>query len=501
MRRLAYCAITALLTTGVAYPIVVNAKDDDPIPLTEIRDRPGKSLLKAAYGRGGRLGAFYDVDADGHLEFVSLERDGKTLELSVLQVDRDEYSLQLTVGSGVPAGLIAVNLDEDAELEFIVAHGERLEGLKKGLIIFASAVVGAFAAVPVGGSVYLVPVLRPNSATDLYNLDAFDDDGTPLWHRDLKAEAAAGETWDETRFQWVVPYADASGASILISDDGRQELIALSAEDGRTLWSQRLLGDYPASKRNYSYLLDRKRMLPVLFSPGEMLVLDPVTGAAIFDGAIENGVGELPSWQVFRIGDEQGFLVLGEKRTELRMISLNSGRALWSHSSDEVLEILPLAESEQFIAVWEDRIGIFDASGKRLAEHTAPDKIKTKFSPVYRDLNADGNMEFVFVSGKKILCWNLATDQLRWTAGLGGMLGGANPIEIFDAFYDIDGDGWLDVPAKKGSGEGHWLSGNTGEVLISGIAGATTPILGDWDDNGRLEMFWYKTWYEIGAAH
>jgi hypothetical protein len=90
---------------------------------------------------------------------------------------------------------------------------------------------------------------------------------------------------------------------------------------------------------------------------------------------------------------------------------------------------------------------------------------------------------------------------LRWTAGLGGFVGGANPIEIFDAFHDIDGDGWLDVPAKKGSGAGQWLSGDSGEVLVSVGAGATTPILGDWDGNGRLEMFWYKTWYEVSAAH
>jgi hypothetical protein len=26
------------------------------------------------------------------------------------------------------------------------------------------------------------------------------------------------------------------------------------------------------------------------------------------------------------------------------------------------------------------------------------------------------------------------------------------------------------------------------------------PIMGDWDGNGRLELFWVKTWYEVSPA-
>jgi hypothetical protein len=83
---------------------------------------------------------------------------------------------------------------------------------------------------------------------------------------------------------------------------------------------------------------------------------------------------------------------------------------------------------------------------------------------------------------------------------MGGFVGGANPTQLYDAFYDIDGDGWLDIPARKGSGKGRWLSGNTGEILAEVGNGSTVPMLGDWDGNGRLEMFWYKNWYEVSVA-
>jgi len=501
---LPYIAAIVAITFIAAFPFDVSARDDEPIVLTEIPGRPGKTLAKAVFGSSGRMGAFYDVDADHHLEFVLLERNKRELELSVLQVDSDNYSFTVPIGDGSAAGLLAINLDGDDELEFIVAHGERLEGLKKGLVLFANALVSTLMAVPVaqvGNTVIATaPVLRANTAIDLYDVLAFDDDGSPLWHRDLHADAAAGDAWDETRFQWIVPHASGRGATILITDDAKQEFIALSGEDGSTMWSQKLRGDHPASQRMYASLIDGERLLPVLFAPGEMLVLDPVTGAAIFDGEVERGIVELPSWLVYRIGDEQGFLAFGNKRNDLRMISLRTGKSLWRLETDKVLDILPLPGGSKFIIVWSDRIAIFDTAGKMLAEHRAPDKIKTKYSPVYRDLNGDGSMEFVFVSGKKILCWNLESDNVRWTAKLGSFVGGANPVELYDAFYDIDEDGWLDVPAKKPSGEGQWLSGDTGEVLTSVSAGYTMPLIGDWDDNGRTEIFWAESWYEVSAA-
>lgn len=490
---------TVALTLTFSGPRAIIAKSE-PVKLTKLKDRPGKVLFKAAYGRGGRLGAFHDVDADGQLEFVLLDRDHGRLELSVLQLDSNDVSLTTDVGEGAAAGLVAANLDQDDALEYVVAYGERLEGFEKGLIVFASAIGGAligFGQFSAGSSVALIPVVTPGAATDVYDIAAFDDDGTGLWHRNLRAAAAAGEPWKETRFQSAIPHAGGSGATILISDDARQELIGLSGRDGTTLWSRKLRGDTRASKRQFTELVDGDRLLPVLFSPGEMLILDPISGEPVLDGPVDRGVGALPGWNVFDTGAGKGFLVFGEDRTELRMVSLATGDTLWSHDSDEkVKELLPLQDGRRFIVVWKEGIRIFDASGEVLVDRPAPDKIKTTFSPVYRDLNGDGVMEFVFVAGKKIMCWNPDADEARWRTSLGSFVGGANPTQLYDAFYDIDGDGWLDVPVKKGSGSGWWLSGENGEVLASVGNGANMPVVGDWDGDGLPEIFWFKTWYE-----
>lgn len=499
--RLCSCA---LILVGLTLGSGAWAKDEFPVVLTKFEGRPGKTLMKAAYGRGGQLGAFYDVDADGHLEFVALERDGRQLALTVLQIDSDRYSLRLDLGKAAAAGLTAVNLDDDEQLEFIVAYGERLEGIKKGLVLFAGALVSNLLAIPVASvanvTIVMRPVLVPNLQTDLLAVLAVDDDGSVMWQRDIEAEAAAGAAWDETRFKWVVPDADGSGAAILITDDAQQAMLGLSGDDGRTLWAYSLHGDVKASKSQYASFVDGDRMLPVLFSSGRALVLEPDGGSPVFDGEMKKHVSEFPSWYVFHVDNERRILAFGEDRTELHMVSLDSGEVVWTHKSEEIIDVLPLPEGDRFISVMETRITIFDGNGNVIAEHESPDKIKAKFPPVYRDLNNDGQMEFVFVSGKNILCWHLDDDLVRWEAKMGGFVGGANPTELYNAFHDIDGDGWLDIPARKGSGTGRWMSGDTGEILTEVGNGSTVPMIGDWDDNGRLEMFWHKNWYEVSLA-
>jgi hypothetical protein len=325
---------------------------------------------------------------------------------------------------------------------------------------------------------------------------AVDDDGSIMWQRDFPADGS----WDETRFKWVVPETDGSGATILITDDAKQAMLGLSAGDGRTLWSYSLQGGDKASKRSYTSLIDNDRMLPVLFSPGRVLVLDPDSGLAEFDGELKRRITEFPSWNLFRVDEERRFLAFGEHRGELNMISLDTGEVSWTHQSEEIIDVLPLPGDNRLITVTKKGIAFINGQGEVVAEYSAPDKIKAKFPPIYRDINNDGEMEFIFVSGKNILCWELATDSLRWETKMGGIVGGANPTQLYDAFYDIDGDGWLDIPARKGSGTGRWLSGNTGEILVEVGNGSTMPMIGDWDGNGRPEIFWYKTWYEVSVA-
>ena len=504
MSRLPRPAFVILVLTAACTlaPSPAFSGKDFPIKLTEMTHREGKTLFKATWGRGGRLGTFYDVDADGKLEFIALDRNKGQLSLELIQIDKHGPAFEAAAGKGVAAGLVAVNLDDDEALEFLVAHGDRIGAVQLALVIVANTLLGTFANVPVfdvGGMQYaLAPVLRPNGVIDLYDLLAYDDDGSKLWHRDLRAGKAAGEPWKETRFQWAVQHVDGSGATILITDDDRHEMIGLSGDDGSIVWTQSLEGKTRASQRNFSALISEKGLLPVLFSPGEILIINPETGIPVYDGPLDRGAWELPSWRIFGNGNDRGYLVFGENRTELRMVSLATGNTLWStRTSDRVLEIVPLPAGDRFIVVSKDGIRLMDAGGTELADYPAPAPIKAKYPPVYRDLDGDGIMELVFVSGKKFVAWRPSSNELLWETSLFGLVGGANPVELYGTFLDIDGDGWLDVPGKKGGGTGQWLSGRTGELLTQVGNGAATPVVGDWNDNGRPEIFWYKTWYEV----
>jgi len=497
--RVSMPAITlGVCMMGAALPSWSDGKE--PLQLVKLDARPGKELLKAAYGKDGRLGMFHDIDGDAHVEFVSLNPNGDVLELTVLELDEDRESVHVAVGEGSPAGLIAVNLDEDRKLEFIVGYGSRAqENLKKGLIMFAStlgAMAGVYAQFQAGAGVAWYLVVVPGVGTDLYDVAAFDDNGTRLWHRDLQAGQAAG-TWGNTRFQSMLPGKGGSGGVVLLTDDKQQALIGLSEKDGTTLWSRPLGGDIRASKLRFNALVDDTRLLPVLHAPEGILILDPQTGKPILEKAIVGGIGALPCLRIFGQGDAKGFLVLGEKGDELRMVSLNSGETLWSHTMDKIRDVIPISDGSRILAVWKEGIKIFDPGGRILLNRPAPDKIKTVFSPVYQDLNGDGMMEFVFVSGKRIVCWDPEADKVLWTAGLGGFVGGVNPVGLYDAFYDLDRDGWLDVPARKGSGSGLLLSGKSGEELASVMNGSNIPVIGDWDEDGKAEVFWWKDWYEV----
>lgn len=224
--------IAAAFGLIILAPEIARAGDDFPIVLDEMKQREGKALFKATWGRGGRLGTFYDVDADGQQEFIALDRVKDKLSLQLMQIDDTGNTFDVPVGEGYAAGLVPVNLDDDPALEFIVGAGDRIGKVEMVLVGIANGLLLNFANVPlftVGDVSYVIaPVIRPNGRIDLYDLYAFDDDGSALWHRDLRAGKAAGEAWDETRFQWVIPRPGGGGATILISDDAQQALLGWS---------------------------------------------------------------------------------------------------------------------------------------------------------------------------------------------------------------------------------------------------------------------------------
>lgn len=475
------------------------AKDEEPFELSEIRDRDGKEIYKTLWGRGGRVGFFRDVDADGRDEFVSLTEDGRDLEFSIFELDTDEPRLSFVAGENEAAGLYALNLDDDEQLEYIVGYGSKLQDrVKSVLISFATSFATLNAGWTIHGQQYYY-TYATGVNVDLRHVKAFDDDGTLLWDRDL---SSSGENWSNPRFKWVANDPDGRGGTILLTDDGENALFGVSAEDGSTVWTLPLAGSANASRRDFRPLTDGTRDLPVLFSADSILVLDPMLGDPILDTTLTRRIASLPSWQIFQTTSGPGFLAYGEDRSELEMLSLNTGEVLWSYSMERVREVLPLAANSRLMAIWEEGVHILDADGQLIADRVAPGEIKKRSTPVYTDLEGDGSMELLFVSDRKsVIAWRPETDEHLWTGtASSGMVGAANPAQIYESFFDMDGDGWLDVAVRKPSGAGGWLSGRTGETLTSVGNGSTNPVVGDFDGNGEAEILWARKWYEVVPA-
>lgn len=65
--------------------------------------------------------------------------------------------------------------------------------------------------------------------------------------------------------------------------------------------------------------------------------------------------------------------------------------------------------------------------------------------------------------------------------------------------FRVDGERHF-LAFGENRGELNMISLDTGEILAEVGNGSTTPMIGDWDGNGRLEIFWCKTWYEVSLA-
>ena len=491
MRRPVICPA---LLTALLFCVPVGADEKTPFVLQKMKGRQGKLLHQAAYGKDGRLGFLKDTDGDGLEEFAYVAKEGERIRFEILSLADDGAVVGVDLGQGFPAGLAAVELDDDDAPEFLAVFGSRKgEMAKKTFKTIFSALFSLGFAMQTNWVVVRTPAA---ANVDVFDLVGLDDDGTILWHRDLRQEMAAGKSWGNTRFQSIVPGGEGRVPTILLTDDARHELIGINGKSGETGWSRGLQHDRKPSKLTFDQLFDQGRVLPVLSSEGSMLILDAVTGEAILDDRVERGRVTLPSPHVFGEGEGKGFLVFGDDRSELRMVSLTTGKMLWSHQAEKVKDVLR-EQDGSLMVVWRFGIKRFAPDGKLLEEIPAPGKIKTTFSPVLRDIDGDGSIEMIFTSGKKILCWNPQSNEVLWTAGLGTFVGGANPVALYDRFVDIDEDGWLDVPAASGASGGHWISGKSGEFLIKQGVGVGNPLVGDWNGDGRRELFWYKAWWEI----
>ena len=96
-------------------------------------------------------------------------------------------------------------------------------------------------------------------------------------------------------------------------------------------------------------------------------------------------ISDLPVWRTFGDGEDAGFLVYGDTRSELRMVSLTSGKTLWKRELEKVKSVLPL-EGGTLMVVWRRGIQILSADGTVVLDRDSPFKVKTTFDPVVRDM-------------------------------------------------------------------------------------------------------------------
>ena len=380
-----------------------------------------------------------------------------------------------------------------------------------------------------------LPSLRFASAdimTDIRAISVLDGNGDTVLQHDvdtsnggvhLRAMVAHSSGYDVTLVTTSVAKGGGADAEI------PSVIAGISVRTGEVLWSHRLPGNKTPATMAYSTLFDGERELSAIMTRKELLIIDAVSGAKILETSLpfsEITLGEL-HWSVFSgMSDDtivtvdtripgiqfaalaggrlfntrngKGFL-FHNSLAGLSMLSLETGDVLWTLpiSDQRPVSVLFDDDADQFHMVYERSVQAFNANGEPVSDSKLSGKMKQFNRTIYRDLEGDGTRELIYLSGNRVISWSVANGSQNWKAKLGGILGAANPNDIHDALYDINGDGWLDIPGIRGSGAGRWLSGKDGKELDTIGRGYAIPIIDDWDGDDAPEMFWSGTWYEV----
>ena len=184
-----------LVASALVFPVpLASAAGAPPLIAPRIKGRPAKLLHQALYAKDGRLGFLQDVNHNGSDDFVHLVQEGSTLSFRVMSLVDAKPRIDVELGKGYPAGLGTVNLDDDDALEFIAAYGSRRDRLSKKVLLVAASVVTSVTisayTFPRTDYVYGFTYVGAPEGLDLQHLVALDDDGSMLWHRELREKDA-----------------------------------------------------------------------------------------------------------------------------------------------------------------------------------------------------------------------------------------------------------------------------------------------------------------------
>lgn len=489
-----------ILVTALSLLAAVEPEQEKKFALTVLKERPS---IASVTEQKGVVGFIRDVDGDGTEELVYAIKK-KVVTFRVLSLTDGSVLREVLLDKGHPAGIAALNLDDDVQLEFIVGYGSSAHAMA------ARVMYGIFVS---GGLLGALMDRRPLDI-DLESLVAIDDDGTTIWHKEV-AGLLPGTSWRNSRLHMMFQNNDGNSATIILSNDMESEVVGVAGRDGKALWRAQLrrdpefgpqgasIGDDAEEQPNpnkpsewdTATLYRNGQRLLAFYKHNSLYIFNPLDGSTVLQLQLDVSIADLPTTQLFQCEKKPGFLLLTKGREQLRMISLDSGNTFWSQEMEKVRAILPLDEN-RFMVVWKHGVRTFSSSGELLDDNSTPFKVN-RFEPLYSDLNGDGSYEFIYTSGKKVISWNPQKGGVLWARSLGGLVGARNPIVLYDSFYDLNQDGWLDIPVMKSSGAGRWLSGKSGAILAEVGAGVGKPLAGDWDRDGRPEFYWWKKCYEI----
>jgi hypothetical protein len=532
-----------ILVMSITAIFSVSAKETFPLQYEEM-DRSTQFISDMIKGKDNAIGFVADIDGDGKVELVTLLKEdylgekfgdvtgdlrtGKITGNSSENNDEDQsgYNSSASIGTaggtnvvklvvrnmadnkrkfafvlgekGRPAGVFAVNLDDDPQSEFVVGSGSAAKAIAKNIIL---NVVGAgFAGVTGYGFYGWGPL---DVETECFY--GVDHDGTMLWKTEFETKIRKKENRDNFYFRHFYSADPERSPLILFAMENNAYFECLSAETGETIWHKPVQAEYD-EEGNVSgirsfIIRDETNPLFAVTSGNMCTVYDLYNGRQLFSKKLKFSAKFVLDKYISR-NEENGILIIGGATwKKIAVVSLDNNE-IW-------YQIKTPKRSFMFVADVDDdgvQEGVYYTKGKLVFHDLQTGVVESEMNaatallyPIVFDyVNNDTYPECLLFRTnnitaidlrKKSKCWS--TMPKKWSIGSSSF--------IYGAIFDVNQDGYREIFCQKGNKK-FILSGKDGQVLLrlkSNHKYYYTPILGDWDNDGLTEVFWDDIWFEL----